>query len=277
LIQYRYNEKKYAETILKQGFLTQYHKYELKILVKYYKEILGKKASERKELIYKFCEDNIVNFNRVKYFKIINSALSYGSKGINKLISIESIPVTKNEIDYINSLELDDIHKKILFSFIVKNKLNKEMSKQIFGKSSDYNFFGGKNESYKEVFEMSKLSGKYNMNNLVNDLSNLGYVDVRTRGKINLSFINNIRESNDMIFEITNFDNVGYYLDWFNGDDKFIKCENNGCDEIIKKTNGNKKYCSECALEKEKIRKREWKRENSSESNKPCISTPIRV
>jgi len=249
MIQYRYNEKKYAEAILKEGFLTQYHRYELKILVKYYKEVEGKKAKERKELIYKFCQDNIEKFNRVKYYKIINSALLYGSKVINKLILVENIPITDKEIEYINGLELDDIHKKILFTFIVKNKLNKEMSKQIFGNSSDYNFFGGRSESYKEVFEMAKLSGKNNMNNLVNDLSNEGYVDVRTRGKINLSFIDNIEDSENVVFKITNFDNVGYYFDWYNGNDKFIKCENIGCEDVIKKVNGKTKYCSDCAKE----------------------------
>ena len=266
MIQFRYNEKKYAEEILKKGFLTQYHRYELKILVKYYKEVLEEKASERKKLVYEFCENNIVKFNRVKYFKIINSALAYGSKRINKLILIESVPITKNEIKYINGLKLDSIHKKILFTFIVKNKLNKEMSKQIYGKVSDYNIFGGKTESYKEVFEMSRLSGEYDINKLVNGLSNLGYVDVRTRGKINLSFIDDIVVDKDdkgnkidnIVFEITNFDNVGYYFDWYNGDDKYMKCENEVCGEIIKKTNGNIKYCIDCAKKMQFNQKKEW-------------------
>ena len=266
MIQFRYNEKKYAEEILKKGFLTQYHRYELKILVKYYKEVLEEKASERKKLVYEFCENNIVKFNRVKYFKLINSALAYGSKRINKLILIESVPITKNEIKYINGLKLDSIHKKILFTFIVKNKLNKEMSKQIYGKVSDYNIFGGKTESYKEVFEMSRLSGEYDINKLVNGLSNLGYVDVRTRGKINLSFIDDIVVNKDekgnkidnIVFEITNFDNVGYYFDWYNGDDKYMKCENEVCGEIIKKTNGNIKYCIDCAKKMQFNQKKEW-------------------
>jgi len=259
MIQYRYDEKKYAEEILKHGFLTQYHRYELKILVKYFKEVLEKKASERKKLIYKFCESNIVNFNRVKYFKMINSALLYGSKRINKLILIKSIPITDKEINYITMLKLDDVHKKILFTFLVKVKLNKEITKQVYGKASEYNIFGGKKESFKEVFEMSKLSNEYNIDTLVNQLSNMGYIDVRTRGKINLRFIENIEVSKEgkIVFEITNFNNVGYYLEWYNGNDKFIKCENNGCGEIIRKTNGNRKYCENCQKEKQK----EWDKE----------------
>jgi len=290
MIQLRYNEKKYAEEILKKGFLSQYHRYELKILVKYYKEILNEKASERKKLVYEFCENNIVKFNRVKYFKIINTALAYGSKRINKLILIENIPITKNEIEYINGLELENVHKKILFTFIVKNKLNKEMSKQIYGKVSDYNIFGGKTESYKEVFEMSRLSGEYNINKLVNDLSNLGYVDVRTRGKINLSFINDIiidkdkkgKVIDDIIFKIINFDNVGYYFDWYNGDEKYMKCENDGCEEIIRKTNGNIKYCSDCAKEikkeQDRIADKKYRDKIKNEkAEKPLNPTPTMV
>ena len=287
MIQFRYNEKKYAEEILKKGFLTQYHRYELKILVKYYKEVLEEKASERKKLVYKFCENNIVKFNRVKYFKIINSALAYGSKRINKLILIESVPITKNEIKYINGLKLDSIHKKILFTFIVKNKLNKEMSKQIYGKVSDYNIFGGKTESYKEVFEMSRLSGEYDINKLVNGLSNLGYVDVRTRGKINLSFIDDIVVNKDekgnkidnIVFEITNFDNVGYYFDWYNGDEKYVKCENEGCGEVIKKVNNRQKYCKSCweEINRDQIRLRVKKHRDCNGLEKPCNPTPISV
>ena len=276
MIQYRYNELKYAEKILKDGFMTHYHRYELKILVKYYKEIQNKKASERKELVYAFCQEHIEKFNRVKYFRIINSALLYGSKRLSKLITIESIPITENEIKYINGLELDEIHKKILFTFIVKNKLNKEMSKQIYGKSSEYNFFGGKNESYKEVFEMSKLSNSLNINNIVNTLSNNGYVDVVNRGRINLLFIENIdvSEIDKIVMNITNFDNVGYYFDWYNGNDKFIRCENVGCEEVIKKTNGNMKYCTDCAKEKQFNQKKEWdKTKRIRKADNPCIPT----
>lgn len=262
MINYRYDEKKYAEELLKNGFLTQYHRYELKILVKYFKEVLNKKARERKNLIYEFCENHIVNFNKVKYFKMINSALSYGSKKNNKLILIKSIPITDKEINYIQGLELDDVHKKILFTFIAKIKLNKEITKQIYGKSSEYNIFGGKKESYKEVFEMSKLSNKYNINTLVNELSNMGCIDVRTKGKINLKFIENIEvsEKDVVVFEISDFDSVGYYFEWYNGNEKFIKCENNDCWEVIKKTSGSKKYCSKCAKEIQFNQKKEWDR-----------------
>lgn len=277
MINYRYDEKKYAEELLKNGFLTQYHRYELKILVKYFKEVLNKKARERKDLIYEFCENHIVNFNKVKYFKMINSALSYGSKKNNKLILIKSIPITDKEINYIQGLELDDVHKKILFTFIAKIKLNKEITKQIYGKSSEYNIFGGKKESYKEVFEMSRLSGEHNINTLVNELSNMGYIDVRTRGKINLKFIENIKVSKKdlIVFEITNFDNVGYYYEWYNRNEKYIKCENNSCGEVIKKTTSNRKYCEYCQKEKQKEWDKEYQKQKRRVANNPSNLTTM--
>jgi len=242
----KYNEKLYAERLLKEGFLTKYIAYELKILVKYYKQEMKISAKQRKILIYEFCEKYIIEFNRVKYFKIINSALRYGSKGINKLIVINSIQVTDKEIEYINGLEIEEHYKKVLFTLMIKTKLNKELCLQKFNNASKFNFFGGKVELYKEIKQMSKIPDTYDINIIINYLSNMGYIDIRNRGRVNLLFIENIELSNDIVFEVNNFYNIGYYFDWFNGENGVIKCENEGCEELVKKTGKNQKYCKEC-------------------------------
>lgn len=260
MIKYKYNEKEYAKAIINQGFITKYYSYELKILAKYYRKEENKKAKERKELLYKFCEEHITNFNRVKYFKMINSALKYGSKKKNQLIIIKSVPVTIKEIEYVNKLDIDYNYKKVLFTFIMKNKLNKELCLQKFGKASDYNFFGGKREFYKEVYEMSKVSKKKDINTIINELSNFGYIDVRTRGRINLLFIDNIEESDDIIFNIEDFDDIGYYFDYYNGENNVIECANENCHRLIKKSSNKIKYCSSCAMEIQFNQKKEWDR-----------------
>ena len=242
----KYNEKLYAERLLKEGFLTKYIAYELKILVKYYKQEMKISAKQRKILIYEFCEKYIIEFNRVKYFKIINSALRYGSKGINKLIVINSIQVTDKEIEYINGLEIEEYYKKVLFTLMIKTKLNKELCLQKFNNASKFNFFGGKVELYKEIKQMSKIPDTYDINIIINDLSNMGYIDIRNRGRVNLLFIENIELSKNFVFEVNNFYNIGYYFDWFNGNNGVIKCENDGCEELVKKTGKNQKYCKEC-------------------------------
>jgi hypothetical protein len=245
LHKYKYNEEEYAKEIKERGFLTKYHTYELKILAKYYKSE-GYKPKERKELLYAFCEKYIEKFNKVKYFKVINSALNYAKKKKNKLIIIDEIPIFDTEIEYINGLQLDYVYKKVLFTLLVKNKINKQICELTFGKSSEFNFFGGKKQHYQEIYEMAKIPSEYKINNIINYLSEQGLVDIRTRGRINLLFIDYIEQSDNEVMKITTFDNVGYYLDWYNGDKKIIQCEN--CGKFIKKYN-SRKYCKSCAKE----------------------------
>lgn len=275
----KYNEKLYAERLLTEGFLTKYIAYELKILVKYFKQEKKISAKERKILLYEFCEKYISEFNRVKYFKIINSALRYGSKGINKLIVINSIPITDKEIEYINELEIEEHYKKVLFTLLVKIKLNKELCLQKFNNASKFNFFGGKVELYKEIKQMSKIPDIYDINIIINELSTMGYIDIRNRGRVNLLFIESIEVSKEIVFEITNFYNIGYYFDWFNGANGVIKCENEGCEEIVKKTNNNMKYCVNCAKEVKLEQNKLWKREydKSRKIENPYNPTPTRV
>jgi len=264
LIEYKYNEKKYAEEILKKGFLTDYHLYELKILVKYFKS-LGKKPKERKELIYQFCEKKVQDFNRVKYFKKINSALSYGSKKEAQLIIIERIQVTDSEIEYINNLDLDEIHKKVLFSLLVQNKIIKEISNIKYGNSSDYNFFGGKNRYYKEIHQISKIPAKYKIHNIINDLSNAGLIEVRYRGRINLLFVEQIPLSDNVVIEIDTFDNIGHWFSWYNGNKKIIKCDK--CGKLIKQTSNRRQYCHSCWRKIRIEQQREWDRNYRKSDN----------
>jgi hypothetical protein len=260
LIDFKYNEEKYAEVLLEKGFQTKYNNYELRILAKYYK-YKGHKAKERKELLYEFCEKFIPNFNKVKYFTKINSALRYGSKRDNQLLVINEIPITDEEIVYINGLDIDYVYKKVLFTLLVQNKIKKEICNLTYGKASEFNYFGGKNQKYQEIQQISKISSKHKINSIVNYLDEKQLIEIRTRGKINLLFIDKIPVSDNVVMKITTFDNVGYYLDWYNGDKKISNCTD--CGKLIRITSNRKKYCSGCWNNKEKELKRKWWSENT--------------
>lgn len=259
MIQYKYNEEKYAKQIENKGFLTKYHNYELTILVKYWKK-QGIKPKERKEKIYDFCRKYIENFNEVKYFKKINTALARGSRKDNPLIVIESISITKNEIEYINNIKkIGYDYRKILFSLLVNMKIKKEICRLKYGKKLEYNYLGGKQKIFDEILKVSKVSNAYRINEIINILSQLGYIDVRTKGKINLLFMERIEDSDEIVFNINTYDNIGYYFDRYNGDNRIIECID--CGKLIKQSrNKRKKYCLDCWKEKERELKRDWKR-----------------
>ena len=253
--QYKYNEEEYAKHIESKGFLTKYHNYELTLLVKYWKKN-GIKPKERKEKIYEFCKEHIEKFNEVKYFRKINYVLNKGNRKDNPLITINEIPITDNEFKYINKSDIEYDYKKILFSLLVSMKIKKEILRQKYGNQSDFYFIGGTQKIFDEIFEMSKLPPTYEINSIINMFEKLGYIDVRTKGKINLLFMNKIEKSDVIVFEITTFDNIVYYFDFYNGDDKIIKCIE--CGTFIRQIkNKHKKYCKTCWKEKEKLLSRE--------------------
>lgn len=248
----RYREDLYAEQILENGFLTKYHVHEMKILVKYFKS-KGIKPKERKNLIYEFCEKYIEDFNKVLYFRKINSALIVGQKKHNNLIIIKEIPITKSEVDFINNLDIEYHYKKVVFTLLVQNKINKMVCDFLFGKHSDYNFFGGKKQHYKETFSQSKIPVRYSLNNvnvkndihnIINRLNEQGIIRLGNRGRIVLSFIDEIESDDEIALNVTTFDNIGYYLDYFNNENNVIKCE--CCNELVKKTGKNHRMCRVC-------------------------------
>jgi len=249
LIQEKYNEKEYAKQVEQYGFLTNYHNYELTLLVKYWKSI-AIKPKQRKENLYEFCKKYIENFNDVLYFKKINSNLREGGKKDNPLIIIDKISITDLEINYINILDIKYDFKKILFSLLVQMKIKKEICRLKYNNELKFNYIRGNQNTYNDIFEVSKiLDNTYKINNIINELEILGYIDVRTRGRIKLLFIDEIEESNVVMFDITTFDNVGYYFDRYNGDTKIIEC--NECKKLIRVTSNRRKYCHTCWKEKE--------------------------
>ena len=123
---YKYKDLNYAQKIYKDGFLTKYRDTELKLIVLYMRDILNiTKKQDRKEALHKFCEKHLPDSHRMKYYKLINKAVDYSCCKKNFLITIDSIPVMKAEIDYINNQELSVDEKKVLFALLTTYKLRK--------------------------------------------------------------------------------------------------------------------------------------------------------
>ncbi|MBD1379195.1 hypothetical protein [Metabacillus arenae] len=250
MIKYKYKEKTYAEEILKNGFSTNNLIGQLKILAKYYKH-KELKPKEREEKLYEFCGNNIKNYNKVKYFKTVNSALNHARNNKNKLIEINEIKVSDKELQVIEGFNVGNLHKKVLFTMLVLDKLNKESQKIKYGdefNNKEY-YFGRNPSQYKELIESSKIpKGKSkkikNIHSIIGDLNNEGVLESTNQGRIKLSFMYNIPDDDLGVITINSFDNIGLYYDLHIGENKVKKCE--CCETPIKVKSNRTKFCDTC-------------------------------
>ena len=102
---------------------------------------------------------------------------------------------------------------------------------------------------------------------VINELSKLKLITILHKGKISLDYIKNCIPKGEIEFEITDFENVGLYLDYYNNIKGIIKCIS--CDRIIKVNSNSQKYCLVCWKERERelSKKTSEKHRNKSKSD----------
>ena len=269
---YKYNELEYAKEVFENGFQSQQHlPTELRLVATYMRRILDYKPKKLKEEFYKWCETHIDGYNRVLYYKTINSAINKATKKDSCLVTIKPVIIYKPEIHYImNSIIVDDDGceyeyayecKKLMFTFLVRSKLNRQMFDQRNvdeDKTYKGTSFSGGQKKYTELKKMAKLPQKLKINeDIIHYLYISKLVDPLNSGILRLNFLEEIYQTvecdNDCEVEIEDFDRIGWYFDFYNGDDKIKKCESCGCLRKIKsKYDGSSKYCDVCAKEKER-------------------------
>jgi hypothetical protein len=246
--QYKYDELSYAKLIYESGFQTKYLTTEIKLLALYLRDILNMKLSKRTEYLYEFCSNHISNYNKAKYFRLIDSAIKYSQNKKRKFVVIDRINIYKEEVDYINSLDdIDHDSKKVLFTFLVQKKLDNITYSLRNGKvSTSINFKGGK-QKYNNIKIISKISNKTLINDdIINKLNLLGYINIKYAGLIELTYLNNITHSEDIAIKIINYNVIGWYFDLYNKNNKIKLCE--CCSELFQQKSNSQKYCSDkCA------------------------------
>lgn len=261
MINYKYNELEYAELVFKKGFQTKHIPTELRLLVLYLRDIVGLKPKQREEAIYNFCKLHIPKFKKEKFFKTIKKALNAGLKKEQKLVTIPYIEISQKEIDYINSLDIKYEYKKVLFAFLVQIKLNKQVYEYKYDKEYNSIYFKGGRKKYSVIKDMSNIPTKMSLNDeVINELANKGYIQILHKGAILLKYLEDCISSGDIIIRITDYENVGFYFDYYNGVKDIILCE--VCDQPTKKTGKNQKMCSSCRVNKEIENNRKYARES---------------
>jgi len=249
---FQYNQSKYADYIIKNGFSSKYLRMELKILALYYRD-KGMPPKKRKAILYEMCNKYIEGFNRVNFFKLINSVVTYSSNKKNKLIDIDHILVTSTSLNYIDNLDVDYLCKKLLFGFIVFDKLGKvKWTIENEKESNNEHFFANNPSSYRNLTKSLSINksvlrkyGYQKIYEVTHYLINKGLLE-DTINNTKLLFLYNIPIDENISIEVKNYDNVGLYYDLHSGTKNVKKCEN--CSVPIKVKSNSAKYCEECKV-----------------------------
>lgn len=245
-----YKEKDYAEEMLRKRDFDVRSAGDLKILAKYLKYIGEEKIEDK---LMDFCKKKGKKwFKEAVNYKLIDNSMLFIQKKENKLVQIENIPITKGEMEYIESLPYGKLEKKILFTFIVINKL-KHLKNKLRGFEVNYNqnYFGGSGSfSYKTLMKtlQEKLSRNFKekgIHKTIKMFNDDGLTRTTQNTALELLFINSIEESDEIVIEVKDFDTIGLYYDYWIGESNIAKCED--CNYLIKKTSGNKRRCEKCA------------------------------
>ena len=237
-----FDEKKYAENLIKNGYKNiKYIAMDNIILVKYWESLDLQEEEIRKKLrlfMVKFQE--LFNDNIIKYK--LDSAMKVGMK-YDLLTNIE-VNITQNEIEQIQTLETIELQKMMFILLFV------------------WKFKGSPKRFRISNTDLMNLSGvKVNGNTFWDNIHKitqtkmLAMVEYKNKSYYQV----NINESGDKILHINKFDNIiDYYMNIIEPD-KYIRCE---CGVPFSPTNNRQKYCKICWEERERELWRNSKRKN---------------
>lgn len=262
MIKYKFKEKDYVDEILNNGFTSKHILSELKLLAKYFKS-LSKREDEIKLLLQDFCKKYLKGYNEAVHFKIINNATTYGNNAKNKLIQIDSVNISKNELDLIEKMNISHDYKRVVFTLLVLTKLNKKSLEIKDGEVKSKEFYFGGFKNFRELVSVSKItfsrkksSNVKSIHDLIHLLDEKEIVKITGNGNVKLLFMYDIQEDDNIAITVNDFTVIGLYYDLYFKENKVKECE--CCRVPIKIKGKNHKFCVNCSnkIEKEKIRKR---------------------
>jgi hypothetical protein len=194
-----FNEKEYAEELLKHGFTKFMSGQDLYVLGIYYKN-LGLNIDEIKNNLIEFCYKFNINFNYIIYSSFIESVLNKCKKyDLRKLVNI---PVTEKELETIRNIK-NYRYEKILFTLLVLSKYyvltKKKIVKKNIGKSPEYFV----NNKINEINKLAHTSVKREENPYHLFYENKLIIP-NLRGGIKINFVNNESDTKIIVEDMNN-------------------------------------------------------------------------
>ena len=226
-----FDEYKHVNKMLENGFLTNNNKFELQLLANFLREY-NYSDNEIENTLHRFCKKYSNNYNRVKFYKLIDDKVKRSKK--LKLKRSSLVKIYKNEIDIILNEENPKC-QKLMFVYLVLAKY------YMSNNNTDKYYVGCKDN---DIFNLCDMYvKKQDKLDLMHYLTKQGYI---TPTLSMSSIVNYVNETGIVsISLIPDIDMVYYFEEYLGG--LFIRCEN--CGRLAKKTNNRMKYCHSCAKE----------------------------
>lgn len=226
------NEYKRALEILDKHYVGYKPSETLSILARYYRHKEGKKDKEIYDLLNQHMQNYYPNYNPVKWSITLDNQVKKSKK--YPLIEIDSVPITKNEIEAIQGLNNIRM-ERVAFTMLACAK---------FANLRNENNNSWVNREHKEIFKLARSNMTIvKQCEMIYELKNLGYVSLSNKvDNLNMK-VNYIDCDSDVAINLTDFRELGYeYMMHLGG--QYIRCEK--CGKLIR-PKGRKKYCEECA------------------------------
>ena len=192
-----------------------------------------------------FCKKNVPNYNKAIHYKMVNRALSQGSNKKNSLIVVDNLDIYQSEVDYLNSLDIEYDYKKLLFAFLVQMRLNKIVSELKNRKPYTGFYFKGGRSKYQSIKDMANVTSKIDINDdFINTLDSRDdkLITIAHAGLIVLNFLKDCAQEGDVVVEIKDYENVGWYFDYYNHVDGVVLCEK--CKQPFKQRRKDSRFCN---------------------------------
>lgn len=287
----KYNQVQYAEKVYTEGFSDPFNKktisYETYLLGLYLRDYEGFKPKARKKFIYDFLKKNDPTFNEVTDFLYVEKILKRISNKKYHLKEIGFVPIFDSEVNYLKELDIDERYKRILFVFLVFGKLSqaaRRKNKEDENETQEGEVAQEKKYSCSFVSSQALPLQELKKQSCVNfsksfTIQKVLYYLVTEKKFIWLSdkdcsYRNIFEESIDrinekVVYEITDYVNLGYYWDKIQGDKRIKFCEK--CGEIFKDVSKNQQriYCRACTKTNSSLNERGLKQKICPQCGQP--------
>lgn len=242
------DEKSTAEHILESGTIYKGVYKTIGLLIKYLYMEKGLKKREIENIINDFLLDHYDCYHVVETPDHIERAVNKYWRDKKDYIKVESIKITKFELDYIRALD-NVILEKILFAILVDAKRNNQITE---GRSLRWT-----NRKLEDILKDAKIHGTYRrkfiQTHQIEKIGGIRYTRMVDGKEMEVEFME-LGGEGEIVTELVDMRNyVLEYLKWRG--ENIGKCD--VCGVRIEVKGKNQKYCKKCWNEREKEIKRE--------------------